>query len=167
MSSSPRRLRRIAGALGVLIFVGCLAGCAGGGSTAGTTTSSTTTSTTMPEALWVGQATVWLTAHGDDLKAISASAKELGDAAASGSNQGSEAAVRKFLVHVGKADGDLQANQFGHDLHLVFIDYATALSTILKGILNNDQATFTTGTDALAAAVAEFAKITDRLKAAP
>jgi hypothetical protein len=128
---------------------------------------SSTTTTALPEALWLGQARVWLAAHGSDLTAISAAAKNLGDAAKAGSAQLTEIAVSQFLIAVGRADGDLPANGFGHDLHKVFVDYVTALSTIRKGVLKGDQATYKTGSNELAAAVAEFGRITARLKGSP
>lgn len=141
-----------------LVLIGCSSGHA---------KASAPTTTTVPEALWIGQAKVWLSAHGNDLNAISGAAKDLGDAAKAGSGNLTQTAITQFMVQVGQADGDLPANAFGHDMHPVFVDYVTALQMIRKGLLNNDQGTYRAGSDALAAAVAKFGTLTNRMKATP
>ena len=141
-----------------------LSGCTSGSSSK---PPASPTTTTIPEALWLGQARVWLAAHGSDLSAISEAAQRLGDAAKAGNGTLTQSAVTQFLIQVGQADGNLPTNAFGQDMHHVFIDYATSLAQIRKGLLNNDQATYKAGSDALAAAVKEFATITTRMKASP
>ncbi|HWW52660.1 MAG TPA: hypothetical protein VNY84_02750 [Acidimicrobiales bacterium] len=141
------------------VAVMALVSCSGGASTPATTT------TTIPQALWLGQANVWLGAHSSSLKDISDAAKNLGDAAKAGNGNLAQIAVTQFLTKVGEADGTLPDNAFGHDLHSVFIEYVSALATIRKGIVDNNQTTFKAGTDALAKAVADFGVITTRMNA--
>jgi hypothetical protein len=142
----------------VVIALGvCSTGCGGG------THSSAPPATTVPEALWVGQAKVWLAVHGRDLRDISTSVKSLGEAVTAHDRPRAKAALSQFLVKVGKADGDLPANAFGRDLHAVFVEYAAAGGMIREGILKTDQPTYAAGVDALAAAVAKFGAITTRI----
>lgn len=146
--------------LAIVVLSVVLGACGGGGH-------SSSSPTTVPEALWLGQARVWVAAHGPDLTAISDAAKNLGDAAKSGNSNLSQIAATQFLVKVGQADGDLPTNDFGHDLHKVFIAYASALAMIRNGIVKNDQRLYKQGSDALAAAVKQFGAITARMNASP
>jgi hypothetical protein len=133
------------------------------GACSGSTPTKATTTTTIPQALWLGQANVWFSAHSTSLKDISDAAQNLGDAAKQDNTNLAQIAVAQMLTKVGEADGTLPDNAFGHDMHAVFVEYVSALGTIRKGILNNDQTTFKAGTDALAKAVTDFGKITTRM----
>ena len=129
--------------------------------------SSSNATTTIPQALWLGQANVWLSGHSSTLKDISTAAQNLGDAAKQNAGGLVQIAVTQFLTKVGVADGTLPDNAFGHDMHAIFEEYVAALTTIRKGLQNNDQKMFKTGSDALAKAVADFGALTTRMNASP
>jgi hypothetical protein len=146
--------------VGVLLL-GAAAGC---GSSSHAALPSAPSTTAVAPAVWAQQAKSWLAVHASDLTAISTSASNLARAVKAGKANGADEAISQFVGSVGHADVNLPKNAFGEQLHQIFIAYVVALTSLRKGLANNNQAEFQSGSVALSSAVARFTTVTKQIE---
>lgn len=136
---------------------------------AATTSTPASTATSVPpaqaNAIWRGEASIWVDGHLDGLKQLTDASGALSTATAANQAAPTSTALNDVTIALGELAATLPHNQFGTDMNNALVHYQLALTALRKALLQHDTAAFTHAAGDLKTAVAGLSKIHTRATA--